>query len=354
MLLERTRSLMRKKLEEKDLDTYVILVGMNGEEGKLTSENADEDTLFDIASCGKILHTTPLILQAAGEGRLTLDSTLPAFFDGVPDDKRGVTIRQLLTHTSGIIRVPLPKEVCAQGIDATAKYIMDVPLAFAPGTDYTYSCNGMILLGYILEKLYGKTLDALFEERIKKPLGMTRSRFRIAVDEPNAAVCYTRAECGPLRFDDANVLNMGRVGGSGGSFFSAGDVRRYVQAVLARDERLYGKEFFDLAERDYTPCFSVGRGLGYSWVDARYVQTGRLFPAGSFGHTGWTGQSIFMNRALGLYVVILSNVTRFSAMKTGFAYTDYSRTETFRADVHNAIYDDLAEMGSDHLRSLVL
>ena len=346
MLLKHTQELMRRKLEAEALDTYAVLVGMNGEEGVLHSENADEDTLFDIASCGKILHTTPLILQAAGEGRLTLDCTLPEFFDNVPTDKQSVTIRQLLTHTSGIIRVPLPKEVCAQGIDATAKYIMEVPLAFPPGEDYVYSCNGMILLGYILEKLYGKTMEALFEDRIKKPLGMTRSCFAIAVDEPNAAVCYTRAECGSLRFDDANVLNMGRVGGSGGSFFTANDIRKYVQAVLARDERLYKKEYFDLAEKDYAPkCAKEGRGLGYLYVDGRYPQTGDLFPNGSFGHTGWTGQSIFMNRAMGLYVVVLTNVTRFTAMKANFANTDYSKTITFREDVHKAIRDDLAEEG---------
>jgi len=341
VLLTNTKRLMQHKLEQQAFDTYVVLVHANGEELMFTSDNADGDTLFDIASCGKILHTSPLILQAADEGRLSLNSTLADFFDNVPEDKKAITIKQLLTHSSGIVRIPLPKEICAQGIDATAAYIIANPLAYAPGSDYIYSCNGMILLGYILEKLYGKTLDVLFEERLKKPLGMTRSCFKIEVDEPNAAICYTRREVGPLRFDDANVLNMGRVGGSGGSFFSANDVHRFAKAVMEKNEVLFSRPFHDLAEVNYTPNYSEGRGLGYLVVDEKYPQTGNLFPIGSFGHCGHTGQSMFFNRKLDLYAVILTNATRFSAMKQNFVHDDYGTVMAMRAEIHNEIKRDL-------------
>lgn len=188
MRLERTRALMARKLKEKAFDTFAVRVGLRGEEATLYSENANEDTLFDMASCGKVLHTCPLVFQAIGEGKLRLDSTLDDFFAHVPEEKKRITVQQLLTHTSGIVRIPLPKDICARGTDAIAECILSAPLAFAPGSNYTYSCNGMNLLGFIVEKLYGQTMDALFETRLKAPLHMTRSRFAIAVDEPNAAV----------------------------------------------------------------------------------------------------------------------------------------------------------------------
>ena len=342
MKLERTRALMARKLKEKAFDTFAVRVSLRGEESTLYSENANEDTLFDMASCGKVLHTCPLVFQAIGEGKLRLDSMLDDFFANVPEEKKRVTVQQLLTHTSGIVRIPLPKDVCARGTDAIAECILAAPLAFAPGTDYAYSCNGMNLLGFIVEKLYGQTMDALFEARLKAPLRMTRSRFVIAVDEPNAAVCYARREVGPMRFDDANVLSMGRVCGAGGSFFSPGDVGKFVRAVMEKDETLYPERFFALAETDYTPRFEEGRGLGWLIVDERYPQTGRLFPAGSFGHCGHTGQSIYISRALDLSVVILTNATRFSAMKHDFKTDDYGAVEALRAEIHNALADDLA------------
>ena len=345
MLLRHTQELMQRKLDQQAFDTYAVLVRKGDETSMFFSPNADGDTLFDIASCGKILHTSPLILQAADENKLSLDSTLCDFFDDVPEDKKPVTIKHLLTHTSGIVRIPLPREICAQGIEATAAYIMANPLAYPIGSDYIYSCNGTILLGYILEKLYGKTLDVLFEERLKKPLGMTRSCFKIEVDEPNAAVCYTRREVGPLRFDDANVLSMGRVGGSGGSFFSLNDIQKFAEAVMSKSELLFSRGFHDLAEINYTPDYSEGRGLGYLVVNEKYPQTGELFPVGSFGHCGHTGQSMFFNRELDLYAIILTNATRFSAIKQNFVHDDYGTVMAMRAEIHNEIKRDLEAEG---------
>lgn len=345
MILKHTQELLQRKLAEEAFDSYAVWVGLGEDEITLTSDNVNGDTLFDIASCGKILHTAPLILQAIGEGRFTLESTLDEFFDNVPEEKKKITIHQLLTHTSGIIRIPLPKEVCAQGIDVVAAYMLAHPLAFEPGSNYTYSCNGMFLLGFILEKLYGKTLDVLFEEKIKQPLGMTRSRFVIGIDEPNAAICYSRREPGESRFDDDNVRAMGRPGGSGGSFFTLNDVRKYVDAVVSKSNLLFPDAFYDLAEVNYTPDYAEGRGLGFLVVDDKYPQTGTLFPVGSFGHCGHTGQSIFMNRELNLRVVVLSNATRFLRKKSNFTHYDYGVIMAMREEIHNEIKRDLVAEG---------
>lgn len=345
MILKHTQELLQRKLAEEAFDSYAVWVGLGEDEITLTSDNVNGDTLFDIASCGKILHTAPLILQAIGEGKFTLESTLDEFFDNVPEEKKKITIHQLLTHTSGIIRIPLPKEVCAQGIDVVAAYMLAHPLAFEPGSNYTYSCNGMFLLGFILEKLYGKTLDVLFEEKIKQPLGMTRSRFVIGIDEPNAAICYSRREPGESRFDDDNVRAMGRPGGSGGSFFTLNDIRKYVKAVMEKSDLLLPNAFYDLAEVNYTPNYAEGSGLGFQVVDDKYSQTGTLFPVGSFGHCGHTGQSIFINRELNLRVVILSNATRFLRKKSNFTHYDYGVIMAMREEIHNEIKRDLVAEG---------
>ena len=344
MQLNYTKDLMRQKKQNRDFDSYAVLVGLGGEEALLTSANTNEETYFDIASMGKVLVTSSLLLQALSDGLLHLDDTLPRFFDNVPAEKQEITIKQLMTHTSGILRYNIPKEVTIHNNDYIAADVLSKPLGFAPGSNYTYSCTGFLLLGFILEKLYSRTLDELFYTRLKAPMGYTRSRFNIAVDEPNAALCCRRELVLTNMIDDEIVTNMrGAVAGNGGEFWGLCDIRRYVQAVLRYDETLYGKEWFSLAEQNYTPHFAEGRGLGYLVVDEKYPQTGRLFPVGSFGHCGHCGQSFFINREKQLYVIILTNATRFANMKNNFKGYNYGDVMQMRTDIHNAIHADLTE-----------
>lgn len=341
MKLDHLDAKLRELQNEKTIGTYSVIVCDGRDRAVLCSEDADTDTYYDSASMGKVLVTSTLILKAVGEGRISLDDALPRFFDNVPDDKKVCTVRQLLTHTSGIIRVNFSREIADRGRDALAAHILSVPLGFEPGRGMRYSCNGFILLGIILEKLYGMRLDELFEATTKKTLGLTRSRFNIAPDEPNAATCWRRAEIGDCVCDDENVCAMRGVGGNGASFWTAADIERFVLAVLRRDTRLYPDELFDLAERDYTPDAENGRGLGYLYVDGRYPQTGKLFPAGSFGHCGHTGTCFFMDRAAGMYVILLTNATRCANMKNGFRGYNYGDVMKMRETLHNEILRDL-------------
>jgi len=341
MHLQNTAALMARKMRADEFDSYAVLVGINGEESLLTSPDVNEDTYFDIASMGKVLVTSTLALKAVGIGKLTLAATLADFFPHTPDDKRAITLHQLLTHTSGIVRDSIPAYVAAAGSEAIARHILGNPLAYKPGTNYVYSCHGFILMGFILEKVFGDTLDEVFYTHLRNPLHLTRSRFNIATDEPDAAPCYTRAEIGMLRVDDDNVYKMGGIAGSGASFWTLADLRTYVRAALAKSEALYRHDLFDQAEVNYTPDFSEGRGLGYLIVDMKYKQAGALFPLGSFGHCGHTGTSFFMNRERDLYAIVLTNATRFLKMKSGFTTYDYEAIKTMRADIHTAIARDL-------------
>lgn len=341
MILYNTEKLLKQKLENKDFDSYAVLVHYCDEEKLLTSENVNEYTYFDIASMGKVLITSPLVLQAISRGKLSLDNTLDEFFAVDDDDKKKITVKQLLTHTSGIIRHNITVDAVKKGNDGIVQEILSYPLAYAPDTDYIYSCNGMILLGYILEKIYNKSLEAIYNENLANPLKLKRTAFEIALDEENAAVCYRWKDGETQRFDDENVLVMGKTAGSGGQQSCLYDIQKFIKAVLGKDELLYQKELFELAEQNYTPAFSEGRGLGYLVVDEKYCQTGKLFPVGSFGHCGHTGQSFFINREKNLYVIILTNATRFLNMKNDFRGYDYSEIMKMREEIHNAIAKDL-------------
>lgn len=347
MNLENTEKLLLKKANEKDFDSYAVIVYAKGREMYLHSPNVNMDTYFDIASMGKVLVTSTLILKALNENELSLNDTLKRFFEYTSVEKADITIKQLLTHTSGIIRYPIPEDCAEEGSDAVARFILNTPLSFEPGKEQVYSCNGMILLGYILEKIYGKALEDIFNEKIKVPLNYTRSKFNIEVDEPNAAICYRTKSLDGLQhpWDDENIRVLKTSAGSGGQFFTPGDINKFAKAVMTKSEKLYSKDIFDLAEKNYVCGIGEGRGLGWLVVDEKYKQTGRLFPVGSFGHCGHTGTSMFFNRRENMYVIILTNATRFLNMKNDFKGYDYRLIEKMREEIHNEVYKDLNENG---------
>ena len=341
MQLRKTKIFMENMKEDNRLDSYAVMVYKNGEKQLITSENVNEETYFDVASMGKVLVTSTLILKAIDMGLLSLEDTLSDFFEDVPWDKRNITIKQMLTHTSGIIRVPIIDRMVDYGRDAVVWNILQPELAFEPGTSYVYSCNAFILLGFILEKIFDAPLDKLYETYLTQPLMLKRSRFNIREDESNAAICYIWKYMGKYRVDDANVYTLKGVAGNGASQSSVGDISKFIDAVLKKDSILYSKELFELAEKNWTPTFSEGRGLGYLVVDGNYKQTGKLFSPGSFGHCGHTGQSFFINRDDDMYVIILTNATRFLNMKSGFRGYNYNTICMMREEIHNAIYDDV-------------
>lgn len=348
MKLTKTDELLKRKLELREFDSYAIQVYKSGKECFLHSDNVDLDTYFDVASMGKILVTTTLILKLIDKNELSLDDTLEHFFENVPESHKGITIEQLLTHTSGIVRCPILPESVAKGKDGIIAQILAEPLAFKPGSARIYSCNGMILLGYIVEKLHGRTLEEVFDSEIKKPLGYTRSCFNIALDEANAAICYRSRDVAGLAhpWDDENIRVLQTSAGSGGQFFTMHDIKLFADAIIKKSELLYSNRIFDIAEQDHVGKEFDGQGLGWFYVDEKYRQRGKLFPVGSFGHTGFTGMSMFFCRELDMYVIMLTNATRFSSMKRDFTGPDYDGdTCRIRIELHDAIYEDLKAQG---------
>lgn len=331
------KRLLDGEIASGSFDTYALLCFDGRERAFASSQGINEDTLFDIASMGKVLVTSTLILHAAGEGLLSLDDPLGKYFPFAPAEKRKIPLRMLLTHSSGIIRIELPDDIGDRSRAEAAACILNVPLAFEPGTHVVYSCNGFILLGYVVEQVYGMPLDKVFDTVLRGPMGYTRTCFNMPAGTPNAAVTHYRREAGACQCADSNVCRMHGVAGSGASFWTAADIERFAQAVLRRDERLYPRALFDLSETDLTPGLEEGRGLGWLVVRPTYAQTGGLFPTGSFGHCGNTGTSLFIDRTSGSYAILLTNATRFSYIRNNFTHCNYGETMLLRERVHRAL-----------------
>ena len=320
-------------LDERLISNIAVRVGrfdtVLADVYRSAGQKIDENTRFDMASVTKVMVTTPLALMALEQGAIALDTPVSAFFR----DPRGLTIRHLLTHTIGIGHKPL--NLAGNTYDNIAGYILSIPVDIPAGTNVLYSCPGFILLGKILERIYGRRLDELFMERIAAPLDLTRSRFLPGGDGNTVHSNVADTEIGLV--NDYNCRFLGGVAGNAGLFSCIADAEKYVRALLRGGAPLLKRETLAMAFQNYTPGISESRALGFVYVDEKYVQTGRLFPAGSIGHFGHTGQSIFFDPKSGLYVVILSDATRATVVKYGGER--YNLVMDMRARIHNAIAD---------------
>lgn len=294
----------------------------------------NEKTLFDMASVTKILATTSLSLIALDRGLFSLDTPVSDFFT-LPSDKTQMTVYNLLTHTMGQghknLRAP---HITYQNVQ---NVILEMPSDIPIGSDVLYSCPGFILLGKILETVFGEKLNVLFEKLVCAPLSMSDTGF-LPKERKNIINHNIESEkCGIV--NDYNCQHLGGVAGNAGVFSNVKDMTKYAKMLLSRGTPIISEETFVRATQNYTADMSEDRGLGYLYVTERYPQTGTLFPRGSFGHCGHTGQSVFVDPSSGLYTIILSDATLCSIKKHG--KTHYEEVKQMRADLHNAIKQDL-------------
>lgn len=265
------------------------------------------EDLFDLASMTKLMATTPVALRLYEEGRLDLDAPLSAFFDA-PTDKQDIRVRQLMAHVSGLpAHLPLwrmdiePEQV--------SNAILTSPLAAPTGTQVIYSCMGFILLGKIVEKIGGAPLNVLAKRYVFDPLGMSRTTFCPSQD----IICVTTEKkpgysdyiCGVVH--DENARFMGGVSGNAGLFAPLDDVIRYAAMLSKRGEGLLDRKTFDLAVTDATGLVGDSRGLGFQLYGGGTYPGGSRMSPGSYGHTGYTGTSLYVDNDTGVWVVLLTN-----------------------------------------------
>jgi len=270
----------------------------------------NEHTRYDLASLTKPLVVGMLSLRALESGKICLWDTLGTFIDA-PRDKRDITIAQLLTHTAGFpTGVHLWEK--ASDPDDSAEVILNTPLMFQPGTRVHYCCVGYILLGQLLECLYGMNLSDLAMQEVFWPLRMQHTGYNPADGNIAATEMQDDGRCLQGIVHDENARFLGGVSGNAGVFGTMDDLALFLQMLAAKGKlpdgsRYLSGETIEAAFINRTPGMEKGRGLGFSlpWYENGY--TGDLFPKETIGHTGFTGTSITLDPVSGLYIVFLTN-----------------------------------------------
>ncbi len=271
-------------------------------------------TIYDLASLTKVVATTAMAMILVDEGALDLDKPvvdyLPLF---VGPGKEKVTVRQLLTHSSGMVAYgDLYNEI--SGKKAYLERILAMDLEYEPGTRSVYSDYGMILLGEILERVAGLPMGAFLEERVYGPLGMTDTGFlpadalreRIAPTEDDPWRGYrVRGEV-----HDENAHAMGGVAPHAGLFSTATDLARFLQMILNggvfEHQRIVSRQIVE----EWTRRAGVpdsDRATGWDTKSAEKSSAGNYFSPNSFGHLGYTGTSMWVDPERRLFVILLTN-----------------------------------------------
>lgn len=269
------------------------------------------ETLYDLASLTKVTATLPALLLLMQEGRISPDDPLGDYFPGAPADKRGITVSQLLTHTSG-----LPADLQVRRRDQPMplpELVYEQPLLHEAGSRVVYSDLGMIWLGLLLERVTGEPLDAYTSRRIFSPLGMEHSLYC-----PNKSHFQNIAstEFSALTGDylvgevhDEKAYAMGGVAGHAGLFGTADDLALYALSWLD-DERAILSAYWRMeATRCHTQGLNEDRGYGWERKGSSSGKScGGGFHPDSFGHTGFTGTSLWIDPVHEWAVVFLTNV----------------------------------------------
>jgi CubicO group peptidase (beta-lactamase class C family) len=267
-------------------------------------------TIYDVASLSKVVGTTTAIMILFDEKKIGLDDPvvnyIPTFGGG---DKDRVTIRQLLTHTSGL---PAGRDIwrIAQTPLEARALVLNTPLEGRPGAQYIYSDLGADVLGLIVEVVASEPLDKFLTRRVFDPLGMNETfyrpadslRYRIAPTEVTPPRGY------PLRGEvhDENAYALGGVAGHAGLFSTAADLSVFAQMMLNGGEyngvQIISKPTVEL----FTSRAFGHRALGWDTAEGDYG-SGRYLGPTAYGHTGFTGTSMWIDPEREMFVILLTN-----------------------------------------------
>lgn len=269
-----------------------------------------DSTLFDLASVTKVVASTTAAMILEEEGRLDLDRTVASYLPELADSaKQRITVRMLLTHRGGL-EAFAPLYRTHRGRQQYLEQINARPLRHAPGTQTVYSDWDLILLQLIIERVTGQELDAFVRDRVFAPLGMRETGFRPGFSRDRIAATERDSARGGLiwgEVHDPNAWAMGGVAGHAGLFGSARDLAVFAQMLLNGGE--YGAVRIlrpQTIARWTAPQVAGGsRALGWDTPSGE-SSAGRFFSARSFGHTGYTGTSVWMDPERGVFVVLLT------------------------------------------------
>jgi uncharacterized protein YbbC (DUF1343 family)/CubicO group peptidase (beta-lactamase class C family) len=307
-------------IRDEQIPGAVVLVGHDGQEvyrkafGERSLEPRREamtvDTIFDLASLTKVIATTTAVMQLMEKGQIRVNDPVAKYIPEFAENgKEEITIRELLTHYSGL----------PEGLDLTQPWegretalrmaYAEKPI-YAPGSHFLYSDVDFIVLGALVERVSGMSLSAYCQNNIFTPLKMTHTRFLPPVAWlPKIAPTQYDEHDKMLRgvVHDPTVRRMGGVAGQAGLFSTADDLAKFTQALLSGSTILSPLTIEKMTTPQQPPTSQVLRGFGWD-IDSPYSSNrGDLLPVGSFGHTGFTGTSLWIDPTTRTYIIVLSN-----------------------------------------------
>ena len=269
------------------------------------------DTIFDVASLTKVIVTSTAVMQLVEKGKVRLNDAvakyLPEFAQNGKDD---ITVRQLLTHYSGLEK-DLDLKTQWSGKQTAYKMAQAEPPEDPPGAKFTYSDVNFIVLGEIVERISGETLDEYATRHIFAPLKMLHTRF-----VPPVA---WRGKIAPTQYDenehmlrgvvhDPTARRMGGVAGHAGLFSTGDDLAKFAQALLnGGDGILSTMSVEKMTSPEQPPSAPVLRGFGWDIDSPLSSNRGDLLPVGGYGHTGFTGTSMWIDPTTKTYIILLTN-----------------------------------------------
>lgn len=281
-------------------------LGWTGDAGEVVPER----TIYDLASLTKVVGTTTAIMILFDEGKIRLDDRvvqyIPEFSGGAKDI---ITIRMLLEHRSGL---PAGRDLwrLASTPEEARAAVISTPLFASPGQFVEYSDLGADMLGFVVEAVSGEKLDRFLDTRVFGPLGMTDTRFRpdgslrgrIAPTELNPPRGY------PLRGEvhDENAYALGGVAGHAGLFSTASDLAVFAQMLLNGGSYNGTRIVADSTVRLFTHRAAGTRALGWDTCAGK-GSCGTYLSATAYGHTGFTGTSLWIDPEREMFVVLLTN-----------------------------------------------
>jgi len=319
---------LHKGIEDGVFPCFAAAVGMGedmffreygGNACLFPQDPLSEDDLFDMASLSKLIGTTMAFLKMWEEGKIAPENRVGEYFDNCYG-KEDITLCQLLTHTSGI-KAHFPLYLRSIHPGDAAEEILKEEKGYPTGSNAVYSCMGFILLGEILEKVEGMSLDKIVKKYVFAPLGMKNSCY--CPKGKNCVATERELENGAIIrgvVHDENARFLGGVSGNAGIFCNLEDCITFAKMLSEKGEGYLSRKTFDIATQNYTTDFSDSRGLGFQHI-------GRLY-----GHTGFTGTSIYVDRESGRYAILLTNrvhPTRNNGKLIGF-----------RREFHNLVFGE--------------
>ena len=313
-------TIIQQAVDEGTIPGAVVLIGHNGRIiyrhafGSRSLEPSREpmtvDTIFDMASLTKCIATATSVTKLLQEGRVRLNDRVSAYLpDFAQNGKQEITVRELLTHYSGLAP-DLDLKQPWQGRDTAYRMAMEQKPQFPPGTRFVYSDINFETLGFIVEKVTGMSLNEYAQQNIFTPLGMKDTRFLPPAEwSPRIAPTQYDEEGHMLRgtVHDPTARRMGGVAGHAGLFSTADDLSKFAQEMLSGHKILIRVSIEKMSTPQQPGNAASLRGLGWD-IDSPFASNrGELLPVGSFGHTGFTGTSLWIDPVTDTYIILLTN-----------------------------------------------